>query len=173
MPARELASAPVTRGIEIAPERSSVYGASNHNAPRPPARAINRPVVINKTPPPAPNHFEQPPITRPDRPANRTIPQQTPPQQVQPPQRPPQQVPPPPVIKRGPETAPARPNQSVEKPQQQPRPTQPLVRPAPPVRPPTPREQADTQTKQKAWQDAHQRNTKDQNQKDKKPPVKK
>jgi hypothetical protein len=66
-----------------------------------------------------------------------------------------------------------RPNQSAEKPQQQPQPAQPLVRPAPPVRPPTAREQADTQTKQKAWEDARQRNTKDQNQTDKKVPIKK
>ena len=183
VPERELASAPVTRGIQIAPERTSVYGAGNHNAPHPQERAMSRPVVIKKTPPPAPNHFEQPQITRPDRPANRTIPQQTPPQQaqppqkppqqVQPPQRPPQQVQPPQVIKRGPETAPTRPNQSAVRPQQQSQPTQPLVRPAPPVRPPTPRELADTQAKQKAWEDAHQRNTKDQNQKDKKAPIKK
>jgi hypothetical protein len=45
------------------------------------------------------------------------------------------------------------------------------VRPAPPVRPPTAKEQADTQAKQKAWEDARQRNTKDQ--KDKKDPIKK
>jgi hypothetical protein len=45
------------------------------------------------------------------------------------------------------------------------------VKPAPPVRPPTPEEQADTQAKQKAWENAHQRNAKDQNQKAKKPPI--
>jgi hypothetical protein len=38
------------------------------------------------------------------------------------------------------------------------------VKQAPPVRPPTPEEQADTKTKQKAWENAHQRNTKDQKQ---------
>ena len=211
VPERELASAPVTREIQIAPERTSVYGAGNRNAPHPQERTMNRPVVINKTPPPAPNHFEQPQITRPDRPANRTVPQPTapqqvqpparppqqaqppvkppqqvqppvmppqqvrppvrPPQQVQPPVRPPQQVQPPPVIKRGPETTPTRPNQSAERPRQQSQPTQPLVRPAPPVRPPTAKEQADTQAKQKAWENARQRNTKDQ--KDKKDPIKK
>jgi hypothetical protein len=42
------------------------------------------------------------------------------------------------------------------------------VRPAPPVRQPTPEELADTQTKQKAWENAHQRNTKDQKQQDQK-----
>ncbi len=202
VPERELASAPVTREIQIAPERTSVYGAGNRNAPRPQERAMSRPVVINKTPPPAPNHFEQPQITRTDRPATQTIPQQAPPpppqvqpvqrppqevqpaqrppqevqpaqrppQEVQPAQRPPQEVQPARVTKAGPETAPMRPNQSAERSQQQSRSTQPLVRPAPPVRPPTPKEQADTLTKQKAWENAHQRNTKDQNQKDKKAP---
>jgi hypothetical protein len=161
VPERELTSAPVTRGIQIAPERTSVYGAGNRSAPHPQERAMSRPVVIKKTPPPAPNHFEQPQITRPDRPTNRTTPQQTPPRQVQPP----------PVTKRGPETVPTRPNQSAEKPQPQSRPAQALVRPAPPVRPPTQTEKADTQSKQKAWENARQRNT--QNQKDKKDPIKK
>jgi hypothetical protein len=163
VPERELASAPVNRGIQIAPERTSVYGAGGRNAPRPQERAMSRPVVIKKTPPPAPDHFEQPQITRPDRPTNRTIPQQTPPRQVQPP----------PVTKRGPETAPTQSNQSAERSQPQSRPTQVLVRPAPPVRPPTPTEKADTQTKQKAWENARQRNTTGQNQKDKKVPIKK
>jgi hypothetical protein len=170
VPARELASAPVNRGNQIAPERTSVYGAGDRKAPHPQERAMTRPVVIKNTPPPAPNHFEQPQIARPDRPANRTNPQQTLPQQVQPPQRPPQQVQPP-VTKKGPETVPTQPNQSAARPQQQSQPTQPLVRPAPPVRPPTPSERADTQTKQKAWEDAHKRNT--SNQKGKQNPIKK
>jgi hypothetical protein len=41
-----------------------------------------------------------------------------------------------------------------------------MVKPAPPVRPPTPEEQADTLTKQKAWENAHQWNKKDQKQQD-------
>jgi hypothetical protein len=170
VPARELDSAPVTRAIQITPEATSVYGTGNRNAPHPPAQAINRPVVVKQTPPPAPSHFEQPQITRPDKPPNEAMPRQvTPPQRAEPPQRPTQQVTPPPQVQpdqqKGTRTAPTLPNQGAEKSRQG---SPPLVRPAPPVRPPTPEEQADTQTKQKAWENAHQRNTKDQKQQDQK-----
>jgi hypothetical protein len=192
VPARELDSAPVIRSIQITPEPTSVYGAGNRNAPHPPAQAINRSVVVRQTPPPAPSHFEQQQTARPDRPPNATMPQQVqppqrPPQQVMPPQRPPQQVQPPqrqpqqvqgkveppqsppaqvqPDQQRGTQTAPTLPNQGAEKSRQG---SRPLLRPAPPVRPPTPAEQADTQTKQKAWENAHQRNTKDKKQQDQK-----
>ena len=212
VPSRELDSAPVTRAIQITPEPTSVYGAGNHNAPHPPAQAINRPVVVRQTPPPAPSHFERQQITRPDRPPNAPMPLQVPPEQAQPPQRPPQQVTPPPPAQppqklppappqaqppqrtprqvtppppqaespqapprqvqpdqqRGPRTAPTQPNQGAEKSQQGSQPARPLVRPAPPVRPPTPGEQADIQTKQKAWENAHQRNSKDQKPQDQK-----
>jgi hypothetical protein len=213
VPSRELDSAPISRAIQITPERTSVYGTGNRNAPHPPAQAINRPVVVKQTPPPAPSHFEQPQIARPDRPPNEAKPQRvtppqraepsqrpprqvapppqaeppqrqpeqvTPPPQAEPPQRPPRQVTPPPKVEppqttspqvkpdqqRETRTAPTLPNQGAEKSRQG---SRPLVKPAPPVHPPTPEELADTQTKQKAWEKAHQRNSKDQkDQKDQK-----
>ncbi|HYK88685.1 MAG TPA: DUF6600 domain-containing protein [Acidobacteriota bacterium] len=144
VPARELASAPISRTVEAAPERASVYGAGSHNAPRPPARVMDRPVVARQTPPPPPNHFGQPqnrPLDRPpgsDRPSDRTV------------SRPPDRV------------APARP--SVEPPRVQ-QPARSQVRPAPPVRPPTAKERSDIQAKQKSWENAHPRNNKDQKEK--------
>ena len=213
VPSRELDSAPVTRAIQITPEPTSVYGAGNHNAPHPPAQAINRPVVVRQTPPPAPSHFERQQITRSDKPPNATMPPQATPEQAQPPQRPPQQVTPPPrgeprqrppqqvtpppqaeptqrppqQVTPPPQAEPTQrppqqvtpppqaespqkpPNQGAEKSQQRSEPARPLVKPAPPVRPPTAEEQADMQTKQKAWENAHQRNSKDQKPQDQKP----
>ncbi len=138
VPPRELASAPVARNIEVAPERSSVYGPGAHNIPRPPAQIMNRSVIARQAPPHPPNHFT-PPQNRPaDRPANGRVNQ--PPEQGRP----------------------TRPSQEAGGPQQ----THPsLARPAPPVRPPTEKERSDMQAKQKAWEQAHPRNNRDQSEK--------
>ncbi len=144
VPSQELASAPVARAAQADPERTSVYGPGNHNAPHPPAQSINRSVVARRNPPVAPNHFERPPqpATPADRPSNRGVPQKTPPYRVEPQQKN--------------QAEPIRPNPPIER--SQPQQSQPLVRPAPAVRPPTAREQADTMAKQRAWENAHPRN---------------
>jgi hypothetical protein len=141
VPDRELASAPVVRTVSASPDRASVYGAGNRNASRPPAGTVNRAVVVRHSPPPEPNQFARP----------ENVPSYRPPSRVADQQR-----------NQG---APSRPNLGTEKAQPAARP---LVRPAPSVRPPTPREQADRQAKQKAWEKAHPRNI--QNEKSKRPP---
>jgi hypothetical protein len=56
---RELAAAPISRRIDVAPERPSVLGAGQRNAPHPPERIMNLPVVTKQVPPAEPNHFRQ------------------------------------------------------------------------------------------------------------------
>jgi hypothetical protein len=56
---RELAAAPVSHTIDVTPERLSVFGAGKRNAPRPPERIMNLPVVTKQVPPAEPNHFKQ------------------------------------------------------------------------------------------------------------------
>jgi hypothetical protein len=56
---RELAVAPVSHRIDVAPERLSVLGAGNRNAARPPEKIMNLPVVTKQVPPAEPNHFKQ------------------------------------------------------------------------------------------------------------------
>ena len=60
--AHDLANAPVTRSVEAAPDRASVYGAGAHNAPHPPAQVMSRAVVARQTPPDQPNHFAPRPV---------------------------------------------------------------------------------------------------------------
>ncbi len=139
VPARELASAPVSRTYIATPDRTSIYGAGSRNAPHPPERAMNRPVVVKQTPPPPPGRFVQPQNKPVDRPPNSRV------------NQPPKQ-----------QSAPARPSAEAGRTQQAPRS---LARPAPPVRPPTAKEQSDMQAKQKAWEKAHPRNNKDQREK--------
>jgi hypothetical protein len=63
---RELASAPVSRNIQVAPVATSLYGAGSHNAPHPPAQVMDRPVVARQMPPPARSQ-----ASAADRPPNR------------------------------------------------------------------------------------------------------
>jgi len=163
---REMESVSVSRAPAAAPERSSVYGAGNRNAPRPPAQSANRPVVVKHAPAPEPNHFERPQIATPDRP--RT---ETPGRQInQPPNRTRIDAP---ARQQEQNAPPMRPNVSAEKLKPAP---QVLARPAPPVRRPTSAEQADVKAKQRAWEDARSRGKQDQkqdqNQKPARPPRK-
>jgi len=56
---REIASAPVSRGVAVEPVRSSVIGAGRPAAVRPPAAVISRPVVAVRTPMAPPRPIEQ------------------------------------------------------------------------------------------------------------------
>ena len=59
VPARELASAPVSHLVGVEPVRSSVLGAGRAVAKIPPAAVTSRPVVALRTPAPMPRSFEQ------------------------------------------------------------------------------------------------------------------
>jgi hypothetical protein len=59
VPARELASAPVSHMVGVEPVRSSVLGTGRIVATRPPAAMTTRPVVALRTPAPMPRSFER------------------------------------------------------------------------------------------------------------------
>jgi hypothetical protein len=59
VPARELASAPISNSVAAEPIRSSVIGAGRPAANRPPAAVASRPVVALRTPAPMPRSFNQ------------------------------------------------------------------------------------------------------------------
>jgi hypothetical protein len=59
VPARELASAPVSHRVEVEPARTSVLGAGRAVAKKPPAAVVSRPVVALRTPAPMPRSFNQ------------------------------------------------------------------------------------------------------------------
>jgi len=137
VPSRVAITAPVLHDVPAAPEKVSVYGAGNHNAPHPPVQSMNRSVLAKQTPPPEPNHFERPQNVISNRPPNR------------------------PPNAKGNEAASQRQSAQANPPQQQ---QHPLVRPAPPVRQPTPSERANMQSKQRAWENAHPRKPQNQQQ---------
>ncbi len=128
VPPRNVEAARVSREISEVPERASVYGPGEHNAPHPPAETVNRPVLAKQNPPSPPSHFSR----------LQTAPPYRPPTRAQ--ARTPGQAPP------------TRPGPEIERPQQHP-----LARPAPQVRPPTPQEKADMRAKQDVWRNAHPR----------------
>jgi hypothetical protein len=77
---REIVAAPVTHISQVEPVRQSVIGAGRPAPVRPPAAIISRPVVAQRTPPPAPRpfnerqqqaggHLAQQPLVRPEPPA--------------------------------------------------------------------------------------------------------
>jgi hypothetical protein len=143
VPERELTAAPVSRVVDVAPARASVFGTGSRGALHPPAMVMNLPVVTTHTPPAEPNHFGQVQGT-PAQPA----PSRTPERDVLPHRpntgsdRPPQASPP---LGQAPQVqaAPEAPNA--------------LAKPAPPVRTPTAKEQADVAAKHKAWENSHQK----------------
>ncbi|MGA8273290.1 MAG: DUF6600 domain-containing protein [Candidatus Sulfotelmatobacter sp.] len=57
LPAKEIAAAPVSRGVAFEPIRSSVLGSGQPAANRPPAAVISRAVVALRTPAPMPRSF--------------------------------------------------------------------------------------------------------------------
>jgi hypothetical protein len=57
--AKGLEAAPVTHVAAVEPVRSSVFGAGKPAPAKPPATVISRPVVAQRTPPPAPRSFQQ------------------------------------------------------------------------------------------------------------------
>jgi len=59
VPARELASAPVSHTVAVEPARASVLGAGRPAVRRPPVAVVSRPVVALRTPAPMPRSFEQ------------------------------------------------------------------------------------------------------------------
>jgi hypothetical protein len=59
VPARELASAPVSHTVAAEPARGSVLGAGRVVARKPPAAVTSRPVVALRTPAPMPRSFDQ------------------------------------------------------------------------------------------------------------------
>jgi hypothetical protein len=59
VPARELATAPVSHRIAVEPARASVLGAGRTAANRPPAAVTSRPVVALRTPAAMPRSFDQ------------------------------------------------------------------------------------------------------------------
>jgi hypothetical protein len=59
VPARELATAPVSHRIAVEPARASVLGAGRTVANRPPAAVTSRPVVALRTPAAMPRSFDQ------------------------------------------------------------------------------------------------------------------
>jgi hypothetical protein len=136
VPSRVVTAAPIVRDIPAAPERASVYGAGNHNAPHPTGQSINRTVLARQAPPSAPNHFERPQSI--EQPQNRI------------PDRPPNRW----QVARPNESSPSRSNARPSQSQDQ----RPLARTAPPIRPPTASERADMQNKERAWENSRQRN---------------
>jgi hypothetical protein len=59
VPTREIAAAPVSRGVTFEPVRSSVLGTGRPAANRPSAAVTGRPVVALRTPAPMPSSFDQ------------------------------------------------------------------------------------------------------------------
>ncbi|MGA8623036.1 MAG: DUF6600 domain-containing protein [Candidatus Sulfotelmatobacter sp.] len=59
VPARELATAPVSRTVAAEPVRASVLGAGRPVANKPPSAVTNRQVVALRTPAPMPGSFDQ------------------------------------------------------------------------------------------------------------------
>jgi hypothetical protein len=59
VPARELASAPVSHMVAVEPAKTSVLGAGRPAANKPPAAVVSRPVVALRTPAPMPRSFAQ------------------------------------------------------------------------------------------------------------------
>jgi hypothetical protein len=59
VPARELASAPVSHMVAVEPVRGSVLGAGRPVTNRPPAAVVSRPVVALRTPAAMPRSFDQ------------------------------------------------------------------------------------------------------------------
>jgi hypothetical protein len=59
VPARELASAPLSRSVGVEPVRTSVLGSGKPVTNRPPAAVTSRPVVALRTPAPMPRSFDQ------------------------------------------------------------------------------------------------------------------
>jgi hypothetical protein len=59
VPARELASAPVSHMVGVEPVRGSVLGAGRAAAKTPPGAVVSRPVVALRTPAPMPRSFDQ------------------------------------------------------------------------------------------------------------------
>jgi hypothetical protein len=59
VPARELATAPVSHMVAVEPARTSVLGAGRPVPNRPPAAVLSRPVVALRTPAPMPRSFDQ------------------------------------------------------------------------------------------------------------------
>jgi hypothetical protein len=59
VPARELASAPVSHTVAVEPARTSVLGAGRPAVRRPPVAVASRPVVALRTPAPMPRSFDQ------------------------------------------------------------------------------------------------------------------
>jgi hypothetical protein len=57
--AKEMEAAPVTHVAAVEPVRTSVFGAGRPAPVKPPAAVISRPVVAQRTPPPAPRSFQQ------------------------------------------------------------------------------------------------------------------
>ncbi len=135
VPTRAMTAATVLRDVPAAPERASVYGAGSHNAPHPPVQSMNRTVVARQAPPSEPNHFQRPQGAISDRPPDRL------------------------PNARPNESVPSRSNAQANTPRQQP---YPLARTAPPVRQATPSERADMQSKQRAWENAHPRDGRNQ-----------
>jgi len=59
VPARELASAPVSHVVAVEPAKTSVLGPGRPAANRPPAAVVSRPVVALRAPAPVPRSFDQ------------------------------------------------------------------------------------------------------------------
>jgi hypothetical protein len=157
VPARELATAPVTRTIAATPERTSTYGAGSHNVPRPPAAAVNRPVIVKRSPPAVESRPSVPQKTASERPPNQAA--VNPAQNQQKNERPPNRA----VVNPAQnQQKTEQPSPTAAKPQQE---AHPLARQAPPVQAPTAKEQADRDAKQKAWEKTHQQNHPEQKKK--------
>jgi hypothetical protein len=97
---RELETAPISRMIDLVPERSSVFGAGKRNASHPPEKLMNLSVIAKQAPPAEPNHFKRVMETgkqnmpTPSNPPRTAPPQSNPPRIAPPQSEPPRTVPP-------------------------------------------------------------------------------
>lgn len=175
--ARQLAEAPVGRGIQVQPVRTSVMGAGGPARFRPPQAVVNRQVIATQKPAPARQPFEQrqgglnvrterpaeqprplgnqaaPANQSPDRPVARPLPPVNPPEAVSHPQMPrPDAHPQRPVVAprvEGPvnQNDNNRPAQNWSHPQ---------AKPAPPVQERSPAQARDDENKFRNWQQQRQ-----------------
>jgi len=70
VPERELAAAPVSRGMQVQPEHASFVGAGRPASRRPPAAVLNRPAVVRAAPAPPAARFDRGPNTPANTPVN-------------------------------------------------------------------------------------------------------
>lgn len=154
---REIEAAPPSHIAEVAPTKTSVWGAGRQAQKLPPATVLNRPVVARRTtpPPPPPPFSEKQVHENPSWGGPRPVPPAAHPQQGTPSRIEETEHPRPAVFNPRPErgtTTPAAETNAPAHPVSPPPPPHPLVRPAPPIQEKSQQQWKEEETKHSVWQ---------------------